>query len=148
MKFFWIFLFFSFLNIKLIKAEEKPFFIKCKNPDNTKILDFKINKDNNLYTTVFKKIKNKVPTYHKMFSLILNMARKWWTRVYLNRLNGNCWQDNLEFFHVPRFSYKWCYKISPDKTVKRGPKKHFLCRVVEGLFLFYAGPKRESFWQN
>ena len=58
MKFFWIFLFFTFLNIKLVKAEEKPFFIKCKNPDNNKILDFKINKDNNLYTTVFKKIKN------------------------------------------------------------------------------------------
>ena len=58
MKFLWILLFLSFIIIKLVKAEEKPFFIKCKNPDNTKILDFKINKDNNLYTTVFKKIKN------------------------------------------------------------------------------------------
>ena len=58
MKFFWIFLFFTFLIIKLIKAEEKPLFIKCKSLDESTILDFKINKDNNLYTTVFKKIKN------------------------------------------------------------------------------------------
>ena len=58
MKFLWTLLFLSFLIIKLVKAEEKPFFIKCKNTDNTKILDLKINKDNNLYTTVFKKIKN------------------------------------------------------------------------------------------
>ena len=58
MKFFWILLFFTFISIKLVKAENKPFFIKCNNTNNTKILDFKINKDNNLYTTVFKKIKN------------------------------------------------------------------------------------------
>ena len=58
MKFFWILLFFTFLIIKLVKAEEKPLFIKCKSLDESTILDFKINKDNNLYTTVFKKIKN------------------------------------------------------------------------------------------
>ena len=58
MKFFWILLFFTFSIIKLVKAEEKPLFIKCKNLDGSTILDFKINKDNNLYTTVFKKIKN------------------------------------------------------------------------------------------
>ena len=58
MKFFWIFLFFTFLNIKLVKAEEKSIFIKCKSLDDNTILDFKINKDNKLYTTLFKKIKN------------------------------------------------------------------------------------------
>ena len=58
MKFFWILLFFAFLIIKLVKAEEKPLFIKCKSLDESTILDFKINKDNNLFTTVFKKIKN------------------------------------------------------------------------------------------
>jgi len=58
MKFFWILLFFTFLIIKLVKAEEKPLFIKCKSLDESTILDFKINKDNNFYTTVFKKIKN------------------------------------------------------------------------------------------
>ena len=58
MKFFWILLFFTFLTIKSVKAEKKPLFIKCKNLNETTILDFKINKDNNLYTTVFKKIKN------------------------------------------------------------------------------------------
>ena len=58
MKFFWILLFFTFLLIKLVKAEEKPLFIKCKSLDEYTILDFKINKDNNLYTTVFKKIRN------------------------------------------------------------------------------------------
>ena len=58
MKFFWILLFFTFLIIKLVKADEKPLFIKCKSLDETTILDFKINKDNNLYTKVFKKIKN------------------------------------------------------------------------------------------
>ena len=58
MKFFWILLFFIFLIIKLVKAEEKPLFIKCKSLDESTILDFKINKDNNLYTKVFKKIKN------------------------------------------------------------------------------------------
>ena len=58
MKFFWILLFFTFLIIKLVKAEEKPLFIKCKSLDGSTILDFKINKDNNLFTTVFQKIKN------------------------------------------------------------------------------------------
>ena len=58
MKFFWILLFFTFLTIKLVKAEKKLLFIKCKNLNETTILDFKINKDKNLYTTVFKKIKN------------------------------------------------------------------------------------------
>ena len=58
MKFFCILLFFTFLIIKLVKAEEKPLFIKCKSLDGSTILNFKINKDYNLYTTVFKKIKN------------------------------------------------------------------------------------------
>ena len=58
MKFFWILLFFTFLTIKSVKAEKKLLFIKCKNLNETTILDFKINKDNNLFTTVFKKIKN------------------------------------------------------------------------------------------
>ena len=58
MKFFWILLFFTFLTIKSVKAEKKPLFIKCKNLNETTILDFKINTDKNLYTTVFKKIKN------------------------------------------------------------------------------------------
>ena len=58
MKFFWILLFFTFLTIKSVKAEKKLLFIKCKNLNETTILDFKINKDKNLYTTVFKKIKN------------------------------------------------------------------------------------------
>ena len=58
MKFLWILLFLSFLIIKLVKAEEKPLLIKCKSLDDNTILDFKINKDKNLYTTVFKKIKN------------------------------------------------------------------------------------------
>ena len=59
MKFLWILFFLSFLIIKLVKAEEKPLFLKCKNLDNTTILDFKINKDKNFYTTVLKKLKNK-----------------------------------------------------------------------------------------
>ena len=58
MKFLWILLFLSFLIIKSVKAEEKPLFIKCKSLDDNTILYFKINKDNKLYTTVFKKIKN------------------------------------------------------------------------------------------
>ena len=33
-------------------------------------------------------------------------------------------------------------KRSTDKTSKRGPKKIILRRVVEGLFLSHAGPKR------
>ena len=58
MKIFWILLFFTFLIFKSVKAKEKLFFIKCKSLDESTILYFKINKDNNLYTTVFKKIKN------------------------------------------------------------------------------------------
>ena len=58
MKFFWILLFFIFLIIKSVKAKENSLFIKCRSLDGSTILDFKINKDNNLYTTVFKKIKN------------------------------------------------------------------------------------------
>ena len=33
-------------------------------------------------------------------------------------------------------------KRSTDKTIKKGPKKQILRRVVEGLFLSNAGPKR------
>ena len=58
MKFLWTLLFLSFLIIKLVKAEEKPLFIKCKSLDDNTILDFKINKDNKQYTMAFKKIKN------------------------------------------------------------------------------------------
>tara|TARA_B100000886_G_scaffold120677_1_gene81226 strand:+ start:2403 stop:2723 length:321 start_codon:yes stop_codon:yes gene_type:complete len=42
-----------------VKAEEKPLFIKCKNENKTEILIFKINKNKKLYTTVYKKIKNR-----------------------------------------------------------------------------------------
>ena len=59
MKIFWIFLLFIFLIIKLVKAEEKPLFIKCKNENMIEILIFKINKNKKLYTTVYKKIKNR-----------------------------------------------------------------------------------------
>ena len=59
MKFFFILLFFIFLIIKSTKAGEKPLFIKCKNLNNTIILNFKINKKKNLYTTVYKKIKKR-----------------------------------------------------------------------------------------
>ena len=59
MKFFLFLLFFTFLVIKLVKADEKPLLIKCKKLNNTTILNFKINKDKNLYTTVYKKIKNR-----------------------------------------------------------------------------------------
>ena len=59
MKIFWFFLLFIFLIIKLVKAEEKPLFIKCKNENKIEILIFKINKNNKLYTTVYKKIKNR-----------------------------------------------------------------------------------------
>ena len=59
MKIFWFFLLFIFLIIKLVKAEEKPLFIKCKNENMIEILIFKINKNNKLYTTVYKEIKNR-----------------------------------------------------------------------------------------
>ena len=49
---------FILLIIKSAIADVKTLSIKCKNLNNTTILNFKINKDNNLYTTVFKKIKN------------------------------------------------------------------------------------------
>ena len=45
--------------IKLVKADEKPLFLKCKNLNYTTILNFKINKKKNLYTTVYKKIKKR-----------------------------------------------------------------------------------------
>ena len=59
MNFFFILLFFIFLIIKSAKTDEKPLFIKCKNLNNTTILNFKINKKKNLYTTVYKKIKKR-----------------------------------------------------------------------------------------
>ena len=58
MKSFLFLLFLIFIIIKLVKADEKPLFLKCKNINNTTILNFKINKNKNLYTTVYKKIKN------------------------------------------------------------------------------------------
>ena len=59
MKFFFILLFLIFLILKLAKAAEKPLFLKCKNLNYTTILNFKINKNKNLYTTVYKKIKKR-----------------------------------------------------------------------------------------
>ena len=58
MKSFLFLLFLIFIMIKLVKADEKPLFLKCKNINNNTILNFKINKNKNLYTTVYKKIKN------------------------------------------------------------------------------------------
>ena len=59
MKYLWILFIFTFLITKSAQAEEKPFFIKCTNQKNSIVLDFKINKHKNSYTTVYKKIKNK-----------------------------------------------------------------------------------------
>ena len=59
MKFFFILLFLIFLIIKSAKAAEKPLLLKCKNLNYTTILNFKINKKKNLYTTVYKKIKKR-----------------------------------------------------------------------------------------
>ena len=59
MKYLWILFIFTFVITKSAKAEEKPFFIKCTNQKNSIVLDFKINKHKNSYTTVYKKIKNK-----------------------------------------------------------------------------------------
>ena len=59
MKFFLFLLFLIFLIVKLVKADEKPLFLKCKNLNFTTILNFKINKKKNLYTTVYKKIKKR-----------------------------------------------------------------------------------------
>ena len=59
MKFFFILLFLIFLIIKSAIADEKTLSIKCKNLNNTSVLNFKINKKKNLYTTVYKKIKKR-----------------------------------------------------------------------------------------
>ena len=59
MNFFFILLFLIFLIIKSVIADEKTLSIKCKNLDNTTVLNFKINKKKNLYTTVYKKIKKR-----------------------------------------------------------------------------------------
>ena len=59
MNFFFILLFLIFLIIKSALADEKTLSIKCKNLNNTTILNFKINKKKNLYTTVYKKIKKR-----------------------------------------------------------------------------------------
>ena len=59
MKYLWIFFIFTFVITKSAQAEEKPFFIKCTNQKNSIVLDFKINKHKNSYTTVYRKIKNK-----------------------------------------------------------------------------------------
>ena len=59
MKYLWILFIFTFVITKSAQAEEKPFFIKCTNQKNSIILDFKINKYKNSYTTVYRKIKNK-----------------------------------------------------------------------------------------
>ncbi len=59
MKFFFIIPFFIFLIIKLAIADKKTLSIKCKNLNNTTILNFKINKNKNLYTKVYKKIKKR-----------------------------------------------------------------------------------------
>ena len=58
MNFFLFLLFSLFIMIKSVKADEKPLLLDCKNINNTIILNFKINKNKNLYTTVYKKIKN------------------------------------------------------------------------------------------
>ena len=59
MNFFFILLFLIFLIIKSAIADEKTLSIKCKNLNNTTVLNFKINKKKNLYTTVYKKIKKR-----------------------------------------------------------------------------------------
>lgn len=59
MNFFFILLFLIFLIIKSAIADKKTLSIKCKNLNNTKVLNFKVNKKKNLYTTVYKKIKKR-----------------------------------------------------------------------------------------
>ena len=59
MKYLWILFIFTFVIFKSAQAREKPFFIKCTNQKNSIVLDFKINKHKNSYTTVYRKIKNK-----------------------------------------------------------------------------------------
>ena len=58
LKFLYLFTF-ILLIIKSAIADEKTLSIKCKNLNNTSILNFKINKKKNLYTTVYKKIKKR-----------------------------------------------------------------------------------------
>lgn len=59
MNFFSILLLLIFLIIKSAIADEKTLSIKCKNLNDTTVLNFKINKKKNLYTTVYKKIKKR-----------------------------------------------------------------------------------------
>ena len=59
MKYLWILFIFTFVITKSAQVEEKPFFIKCTNQKNSIVLDFKINKNKNSYTTAYRKIKNK-----------------------------------------------------------------------------------------
>ena len=59
MKYILILFTFILLIIKSAIADEKTLSIKCKNLNNTTILNFKINKKKNLYTTVYKKIKKR-----------------------------------------------------------------------------------------
>ncbi len=59
MKYIWILFTFMLLIIKSAIADEKILSMKCKNLNNTSILNFKINKKKNLYTTVYKKIKKR-----------------------------------------------------------------------------------------
>ena len=59
MKYIWILFTFILLIIKSVIADENTLSIKCKNLSDTAILNFKINKKNNLYTTVYKKIKKR-----------------------------------------------------------------------------------------
>ena len=58
MNFFLFLMFTLFIMIKSVKADEKPLSLNCKNINNTIILNFKINKNKNIYTTVYKKLKN------------------------------------------------------------------------------------------
>ena len=59
MKYILILFTFILLIIKSAIADEKKLSIKCKNLNNTTILNFKINKKKDLYTTVYKKIKKR-----------------------------------------------------------------------------------------
>ena len=59
MKYIWILFTFILLIIKSVIADENTLSIKCKNLNDTTILNFKINKKKNLYTTVYKKIKKR-----------------------------------------------------------------------------------------
>ena len=59
MNFFLFLMFTLFIMIKSVKADEKTLSLNCKNINNTIILNFKINKKKNLYTTVYKKIKKR-----------------------------------------------------------------------------------------